>query len=92
MTGNDWKREHHEWRKKVNAEIPKLAAKIFSFRGKHYVGAGFHYSIEKTLGSLIQGINNFEEALTIDVTILLEILYDELKEKIAIIEVELCRK
>lgn len=48
------------WRRKVNKRIPALAQRIFALRDKHYMGCGFHYGMEASLGSVIKELNTHD--------------------------------
>ena len=52
--------EFTEWRKEVNEKLPELSRKIFALRSVMYKGCGFHWSLEKSLGSVIREINNYD--------------------------------
>ncbi len=49
------------WRKRTNKGMPELAARVFALRSKGYVGCGFHWSLEKSLGFLIGRLNDYDD-------------------------------
>lgn len=53
-------RKFNEWRKEINKKLPDLANRVFALRTKHYMGCGFHWSLEKDLGYVIHMANNFD--------------------------------
>jgi hypothetical protein len=61
---SDLAKKHYQWRKRVNAHLPTLAARVFALRDKSYMGCGFHYGLEKQLGSLIAWVNDYDNPLT----------------------------
>lgn len=63
QTQQDNRQARAEWKaylKTLNEELPALAARVFALRTKTYMGCGFHYSLEKTLGNLIVYANDHE--------------------------------
>lgn len=54
-------KKFNAWRKRVKKKLPDLANRVFALRGRHYMGCGFHWSMEKTLGRVILDINNFDK-------------------------------
>ena len=54
------KRKFTAWRKAVNVRLPGIAIRVFALRDKFYMGCGFHWGLERTLGNVIAGINNYD--------------------------------
>jgi len=79
---DQWRRDHYEWRKKVNPELPKLAARVFALRDKTYPGCGFHWSLERLLGTVISNINDYDKRLEPGDDVEESVLYEELVERI----------
>lgn len=52
--------KHYAWRRRVARALPQMAARTFALRGKHYMGCGTHYALERKLGSVIRFCNDFE--------------------------------
>ncbi len=50
---------YYRWVKKVQKHLPELARRVFDLRGKHYMGCGFHYGLEKLLGNVISALNDY---------------------------------
>ena len=48
-----------EWRKGQADIMPGLALRVFALRDRVYDGYGFHYAMEKLLGSVLRQLNNF---------------------------------
>lgn len=59
-------KEFTEWRKEINKKLPDLAQRIFSLRTIGYVGAGFHWSLEKSLGNVIARINDYDAPINME--------------------------
>jgi hypothetical protein len=58
------KREHKKfdmWRKKRLEEIPTISNRVYALRNKDYMGCGLHYSMEASLGLIINTLNNVEK-------------------------------
>jgi len=51
-------RNWSDWCDKVKKKLPALSKRIFRLRRKHYMGCGFHYSMEGSLGNLIHKVNS----------------------------------
>jgi hypothetical protein len=49
------------WRRRVNARLPDLVARVFALRGRMYAGCGTHYALECELGTVLARINNYSE-------------------------------
>lgn len=78
-----------EWRKKIREELPKLAIRIFALRNKSYNGCGFHYSLEKLIGYLLWKANNFDKSIEATDSAILEVIYEDLCERVSEIETSL---
>jgi len=52
---------YERWAKRANNQIPNLASRIFALRNKNYVGCVFHYSIERSLGTILVKLNNYDD-------------------------------
>ncbi len=50
------------WRTRSRNAMPGIAARVFALRNKSYAGYGFHYSLEKLLGTCIRDLNDLENA------------------------------
>ena len=65
MTKIDYKNESklfNKWRKRAYNRLPEISSKVFALRNKHYLGCGFHWSLEKTLGYCITHICNYDRS------------------------------
>lgn len=69
------KKAHREWRRSVAAQLPDLTARTFALRGKMYMGCGFHYALEKTLGKVISMAND-DGPLDIHTAIIDEVIFE----------------
>lgn len=49
-----------KWRKRAAKNLPMLANRVFALRTAHYPGCGFHWSMERKLGSVIAVINDYD--------------------------------
>jgi hypothetical protein len=77
-----------EYRKNALLGIPEIASRVFALRGKCYMGCGFHYGLEKLLGSVIKELNTYEKHFEnnrdmVAWHILVEVLVEELYERTA---------
>ena len=87
--------EFSAWRQAKADEMPQLAARVFALRGKGYMGCGFHWGLEKSLGAIINRLNDYDdpgyyntnEAITNQ--LVLKVLVEGLEERVAKIEKEL---
>lgn len=52
--------EFTTWRRRTNDGIPALASRIFALRERMYMGCGFHWSMEHTLGRILAMLNDFD--------------------------------
>lgn len=50
-----------KWRQRVIERLPTLATRVFALREKFYMGCGFHWGLEKELGTVISRLNNYDE-------------------------------
>lgn len=53
--------EFTTWRERVAEELPSLAQRVFALREKPYMGSGFHWGLEKSLGGVLQGVNDYDD-------------------------------
>lgn len=51
---------HFAWKQRTAEGMPEAAARVFALRGKMYAGCGFHYALERSLGSVIRIVNTLE--------------------------------
>lgn len=49
-----------EWRQAKADSVADVASRIFALRKKGYLGCGFHWSLEKQLGSCIMMLNDYD--------------------------------
>lgn len=73
-------KEYHKWQRRTAKGLPKLAERVFALRNKSYLGCGLHYSMEKKLGSVIQGVMNYDSyslSESLVTQIITESLYDD---------------
>jgi len=54
------RREYRDWMRRTAMAMPELAARVFALRGKPYMGSGFHWSMERSLGRAIASVNDYE--------------------------------
>ena len=52
---------YKRWANRANNQIPNLASRIFALRNKNYLGCGFHYSMERSLGIILAKLNNYDD-------------------------------
>lgn len=50
---------YHEWQRNLQSQLPDFAIRVFALRGKAYMGSGWHYSLEHSLGKVISIANDF---------------------------------
>jgi hypothetical protein len=60
MTMHDRLKKHFAWKKRLARRLPDLATRTFALRGKAYPGYGFHYALERSLGSVIKIATTFD--------------------------------
>ena len=48
------------WRTRAINAMPSVATRVFALRNKGYCGYGFHYSLEKLLGTCIRDLSDLE--------------------------------
>jgi len=87
----DFEKKHAAWCKRINKRIPDLANRVFNLRGKGYKGCGFHYALEKDLGSVIRSLNNYDNPNSFEFSMMCvtEVLATSLFQRVAQIEKEL---
>lgn len=73
---------HYAWRKEMREQLPELASKVFSLRGKPYNGCGFQWSIEKDLGCVIRGVNDYDSGYKPDFATALEVITNVLIKQV----------
>jgi len=61
----------NEWRKDEAEAIPELAARVFVLRKRFYMGCGFHWSMEKSLGGVMMQLNDFDRGFEVSNMIVL---------------------
>lgn len=49
-----------KWRKRAIRNLPVLASRVFALRTTFYLGCGFHWSMERKLGSVIAILNDYD--------------------------------
>lgn len=49
-----------EWRKRTAQNLPALCERVFALRGTGYVGCGFHWCVERDLGTVMALVNNYD--------------------------------
>jgi hypothetical protein len=96
-------RQFTEWRQARAAAMPELAARVFALRTRGYMGCGFHYALEKSLGACLMMLNNYDPprpgddgyynsrgAICNQIT--LKVSVEHLEKRVAAIEAELTRE
>lgn len=58
LSRNRRHRVYEVWRKRACVRLPELASRVFALRGTSYLGCGFHYGLESSLGSNIKYISD----------------------------------
>lgn len=84
-------RKFNQWRDRINTQIPELANRVFSLRRKFYKGCGFHYSLEKTLGTVTKGLNNHDEQWDFADRLVFEVVVEGLIERVIAAEKSIVR-
>lgn len=82
----DWRKEHYAWRRRVADNMPETAGRVFALRSKPYMGSGFHYAMEKTLGYVMRFVNDYDAQLTVAACVVEEVVVEGLFEQIAAAE------
>lgn len=73
-----------KWRKRTAKNMPELAARVFALRKRFYMGCGFHWGMEKSLGYILAKLNDYDDSRyyhsdnAISLHIALEVLVQEL--------------
>lgn len=69
----------YAWRARAAKNMPALAMRIFALREVAYPGYGFHWNMERRLGSIMMHLNDYDTPLSvvgqIGVEVALEGLY-----------------
>ena len=72
-----------KWRTRAIAGLPAISKRVFALRKKMYMGCGFGWSIEKTLGYCINTLNNFDKYPDEMEQILMEVQLESLYKEVA---------
>jgi len=83
---SDWRKKHIDWQRRVMARTPDLAARTFALRSKPYRGCGFHYSLEKTLGSVIKIASDLDGVREYPDTIIDQVIVEQFHKELAAAE------
>jgi hypothetical protein len=88
------RKKFDKWRSRTERGLPELAARVFALRSKFYMGCGFHWTLEKTLGYVINKITNHDVSLGDDIMsrISMEVIVEGLYKDVAKIERELTKE
>ncbi len=71
------------WRNKCRDAMPELARRVFALRHRMYTGAGFHWAMEKELGSVIAMLNDFDRHFGMSTEIVLKVRVQGLYKDVA---------
>jgi hypothetical protein len=80
---NAEQKEFREWRRRLNAGLPELAARIFALRGRTYSGCGFHYGLECDLGQVLAAVNDYTRTFDLAAQIGLSVQSEMLHQSVA---------
>ena len=69
-------------RQEIRSGLPALASRIFALDGKSYPGCGFHWTKHKSIGFLLNKINDFDQRMSDDTLVVCELVYQELLEDV----------
>ncbi len=82
--------EFSKWREEQADKMPELAARVFALRSKGYMGCGFHWSLECTLGTVMSRLNDYDSpkyyhgddaiAYQVALEVMTEGLYEQVEE------------
>lgn len=75
-------KQHQEGRKVLATKMPDLAVRVFALDDASYPGCGFH-SMIKTLGLLLQKLNDYDNPFTVDDMISCDVVYEELEQSVS---------
>lgn len=71
-------RRHRAWKRRASKAIPALAARVFALRGRPYAGSGFHYALERDLGTAIRIVSSLDARFDIADAIVDEVIVSTL--------------
>lgn len=60
---------YDEWRNKVRAHLPAVAARVFALRGKPYSGSERHHGLERALGGVLTCASDDKAVSAVDAAI-----------------------
>lgn len=63
-------------------KLPALGVRVFALKGRSYPGSGYHWALLRTLGALLQKLNDFDVRYTAEDLVLCEVLYEDLLERV----------
>ena len=85
LTGERFVGEKNE-RDLIAEKLPELASRVFALRTQHYKGCGFHWSLVRSIGGLLELANSRESEITLTDSIALEVGYESLVESVTAAE------
>jgi len=74
--------KHYAWRKMVAENMPDIAQRVFGLREKFYYGCGFHYGLERSLGSIIATVNDYDNPIEKSTQITDKVRYEDFVERL----------
>lgn len=85
------RRKFNRWRQKAKRRLPEISQRVFDLRGVGYTGCGFHWSLEKTLGYVINRLNDYDEGWHKELIerISIQVIFSGLFKDVAKIEKEI---
>ena len=84
--------EIQERRKKLVAEVPGLVTRVIALQGKFYSGCGFHWSMMKSAGGLMNRVFNYDEAYDFENLLIDEVIFEGLVESVEKAEGDVVRR
>lgn len=84
-------KKHNAWRRRLAKGLPALCARVFALRGVNYMGSGFHYAMERSLGQVIRIASNLDQPFEISDAIIDQVIVEELHRDVARAEQSLQR-
>lgn len=82
-----WKDRFDKWRDRAAKRLPELSQRVFALRNKSYSGCGFQWSLEKSLGSAIYDIQNYDSyPKNSIIPIIIKVNFTYLHKRLVIIE------
>ncbi len=69
-------------RKELADKLPALGVRVFALQGKSYPGCGYHWALLRTLGALLQTLNDFDAPFAVEDLVVCEVLYEDLLERV----------